>query len=101
MVPIACSLGGNFNTRRAAVMGLSTGKVLDYTTKNKMCHSCDEAKKAGKQRKDHDCTKNHSGSSNSMEPLAAVELLNKVTESNVKFSIYTGDDDSATESHLK
>ena len=36
-----------------------------------------------------------------MEPLAAVELFNKVTESNVKFSIYTGDDDSTTESHLK
>ena len=45
--------------------------------------------------------KNHSGSSKSMEPLAAVELFNKVTKSNVKFSIYTGDDDSMTESHLE
>ena len=36
-----------------------------------------------------------------MEPLAAVELFNKVTESNVKFSIYTGDDDSTAQSHLK
>ena len=41
------------------------------------------------------------GSSKAMEPLAAVELFSKVTESNVKFSIYTGDDDSTTESHLK
>ena len=69
--------------------------------KNKMCRSCVEAKKAGKQPKDHDCRKNHTGSSKSMEPLAAVELFNKVAESNVKFSIYTGDDDSTTESHLK
>ena len=36
-----------------------------------------------------------------MEPLAAVELFNKVTRSNVKFSIYTGDDNLTTESHLK
>lgn len=36
-----------------------------------------------------------------MEPLAAAELFNKITRSNVKFSIYTGDDDLTTESHLK
>ncbi|KAL9956925.1 hypothetical protein ACROYT_G038486 [Oculina patagonica] len=36
-----------------------------------------------------------------MEPLSAVELFNKMTESNVKFSTYTGDDDSTTECHLK
>lgn len=110
LVPIACSYdmgwqkrgrGFNSKTGHAAVMGLSTGKVLDYTTKNKMCRSCDEAKKAGKKPNSHDCRKNHSGSSKSMEPLAAVELFNKVTKSNVKFSIYTGDDDSTTESHLK
>ena len=93
--------GFNSKTGHAAVMGLSTGKVLDYTTKNKMCRSCDEAKKAGKQPNDHDCRKNHSGSSKSMEPLAAVQLFNKVTKSNAKFSVYTGDDDSTTESHLK
>lgn len=38
--------------------------------------------------------KTHSGSSKSMEPLAEVELFNKVTKSNVKFSIYTEDNDS-------
>lgn len=63
-----------------------------------MCCSRDEAKKAGKQPNHHE---NHSGSSKSMESLAAVELFNEVTKSNVKFSIYTGDDDSMTESHLK
>jgi len=47
-----------------------------------MCRFCDEAKKAGKQPKDHNCTKNHLGSSKSMAPSAAVELFNKVTESN-------------------
>ena len=36
-----------------------------------------------------------------MEPLVAVQLFKKITESNVKFSIYTRVDDSMTESHLK
>jgi len=36
-----------------------------------------------------------------MEPLAAVVLFSKVTESNVKFYINTGDDDSKTNSLLK
>jgi len=46
--------GFNSNTGHAAVMGLatlSTGKVLDYTTKNKMCCSCDKARKARKKQR--------------------------------------------------
>jgi len=31
-------------------MGLSTGKVLDNTTKNKMCCSCDEARQENNQK---------------------------------------------------
>ena len=98
LLPVLTTWGGrnegrgfNSNTGHAAVIG----------KKNKMCHSCDEAKKAGKQPNDHDCRKIHSGSSKSMEPLAAVELSNKATKSNVKLSIYTGNNDSMTESHLK
>ena len=45
--------------------------------------------------------KKHSASSKSMEPACAVELFNSFTQSNVKFSVYTGDDDSTTESHIK
>ena len=60
LVPITCSYdmgwqkqgqGFNSKTGHAAVMGLSTGKVLDYATENKMCRSCYEAKKAGKKTK--------------------------------------------------
>ena len=36
-----------------------------------------------------------------MEATAAVELFKNVTKSNVKFSTYTGDDDSTTDFHLK
>ena len=43
--------GFNSKTGHAAVMSLSTGKVLDYTTKNKMCGSCDEAKRQENNQK--------------------------------------------------
>ena len=36
-----------------------------------------------------------------MEASAGVELFTNVTKSKVKFSTYTGDDDSTTELHLR
>lgn len=69
--------------------------------KNKACRSCEATKMAGRQPKQHDCRKNHSGSSKATEASAAVELFTNVTKSNVKFSTYTRDDNSTTELHLK
>ena len=110
LVSIPCSFdmgwqkrgkGHNSRTGHAAAMSLATGKVLDYVTKNKACRSCESAKRAGRQPKQHDCRKNHSGSSKAMEASAAVELFTNVAKSNVKISTYAGDDDSTTELHLK
>ena len=75
--------------------------MLDYDTRNKSCRFCENAKKFGETATKHDCRKNHSASSKVMEPACPVELFNSVTQSNVKFSVYTGDDDSTTESHIK
>ena len=36
-----------------------------------------------------------------MEPAAAVELFNRAPDQSVKFSVYTGDDDSTTEEHMR
>jgi hypothetical protein len=44
----------------------------------------------------HDCRKNHTGSSKAMEPISAVELFNNAPKQGVKYSTYTGDDDSTT-----
>ena len=110
LVPISCSFdmgwqkrgkGHNSRTGQAAVMSLSSGKVLDYTTRTKCCRFCDSAKAMGKQPKAHDCRKNHEASSKAMEPAAAVELFNRAPNQSVKFSVYTGDDDSTTEAHLR
>ena len=86
---------------QAAVMSLSSGKVLDYTTRTKNCRFCDSATSMGKQSKAHDCRKNHEASSKAMEPAAAVELFNRAPNQSVKFSVYTGDDDSTTEAHVR
>ena len=82
-------------------MSLSSGKVLDYTTRTKSRRFCDWAKSTGKQPKPHDCRKNHVASSKAMEPDAAVEMFNRAPTQGVKFSIYTGDDDSTTEAHIR
>lgn len=109
LLPISCSYdmswqkrgkGFNSNTGQSAAMGVYTGKITDYITKNKTCRTCQHAKKNNVAPRKHDCRKNHSGSSKGMEPTAAVELFNNITKHNAKYATYTGDDDSTTESFL-
>ena len=50
---------GNSATGHGAVLGVSTGKVLDFPTRCKTCGVCSAAKDKSKQ---HDCRKNHTGS---------------------------------------
>ena len=52
-------------------------------------------KKQGKKQK------NMTASSKVMEPLAAVDIFSRNLTSNVKLSVYTGDDDSITAAHIK
>ena len=46
---------------------------MDYTTRTKSCRVCD----------------------------GAVKLFNKAPDHGVKFSVYTGEDDSTTEAHIR
>jgi len=64
--------GHNSNTGHGAVMGAHTGQVLDYGVRSKTCRTCATGKK-----KSHDCRKNHTGSSKSMEPDVAVDLYQR------------------------
>ena len=81
--------GHNSRTGQGAIIGLSSGRVLDYTTRTKSCRFCDSAKAMGKKPKADDCRKNHEASSKAMEPAAAVELFNRAPDQSVKFSVYT------------
>lgn len=49
----------------------------------------------------HDCRLNHSASPKAMEPQEAVDLFTRSLKSNVKLSVYAGDDDSTTAAHIK
>lgn len=110
LVSIPCSFdmgwqkrgkGHNSHTGHAAVMSLTTGKVLDYTTRTKTCRFCDQGKNGNKKVKVHDCRKNHNASSKAMEPASAVEMFNNAPKQKAKYAFYTGDDDSTTEAHIR
>ena len=88
----------NSSTGHGAAMGLTTGKVVSYSTRCKTCRVCSHNKLTGKDKR-HDCRKNHSGSSKSMD--VASELRSKAPKFGVKFSIYVGDDDSTTIADIK
>ena len=92
--------GHNSLTGQGTAMGLSTGNVLSYATRNKACRVCSHAKKQNTQPREHDCRKNHAGSSKAMEPSVACQLWNEAPKQNVKFSTFVGDDDTTTQVHL-
>ena len=84
-----------------SAVGLKTGKVVSFTTRNTMCRICEKAEQENRQPSSHDCRRNHEGSSKSMEANAAVQLFSEAPKRGVIFSTYVGDDDSTTESRLK
>ena len=109
LMPVSCSYdmgwqkrgkGFNSNTGQAAVMSQSSGKNFDYATKSKKCRACFYTEPSNTNPKVHDCRKNHTGSSKSMEPLSAVELLKNTPNHGIKYSKYTWDEDSIRELYL-
>ena len=80
------------------IIGETTGKVLDYGVKSTRCRKC---ALSVDHSQSHDCRKNHSGSSKSMEPEIAVECFNDAPNYGIKYASYTGDEDTTTESHVK
>ena len=86
----------NSLTGHGAVMGSHTKKILDYACANKFCRVCESAKSKGKEPDCHDCPLNHSGSSKSMEASVGVKLFKQAPTHGVKYSVFIGDDDSAT-----
>lgn len=92
--------GHNLSTGQAAVMGLTYGKVMDYTTR-KSWRVFTNGKKTGKEAKHHNCRLNRTASSKAMEPMTAVHLFTESLNSKVKLSVYVGDEDSTKAAHIK
>ncbi|XP_064211833.1 uncharacterized protein LOC103314328 [Tribolium castaneum] len=87
----------NFNslTGAAAIVGAHTGKVLYLGVRNKFCMICSRQKE--RSPTDHVCTKNHIGSSGSMESQIILQGFKTSVEMyNIKYNTLIGDGDSST-----
>ena len=76
--------------------GSLIGKVVAFGTRNTSCGTCNIAERKRKEAKSHDCHKNWTKSSKTMEPDVEVELLRKVRKRGVGVSAIATDNDSST-----
>lgn len=81
----------------AAIIGHHTGKVLYIGVRNKYCGICARANKNEQQPAAHKCTKNHIGSSSSMEPKILVEGFKSSVETRqLIYNTLIADGDAST-----
>jgi hypothetical protein len=81
----------------AAIIGKRFGEILYIAVKNKYCMICNVAEKRNETPKTHQCFKNFSGSSTSMESNIIVEgFKNSVELCGLKFTKLIADGDSST-----
>ena len=93
------SYGKNFSafSGAAAIIGRKFGEVLFMSVRNKYCCMCARYLNKKMEVPVHDCYKNFSGSSSSMESDVLVEGFNKSIEMhNVIYSTIIADGDSST-----
>lgn len=81
----------------AAIIGYKTGKVLYMDVKNKYCVICARAAIKNIPPANHECFKNHTGSSSSMEQCVIVEgFKTSVARQNVIYGTLIADGDAST-----
>ena len=86
-----------------ALIGMKSGKVLDYCTRNRKCKICDSELQTGLHKK-QDCPLNFTGSAKAMKADGAVQLVTQsqiLKESNVQVGIFIGDNDSSSISAIQ
>ena len=101
--------GHNSKTGVVFVISILTGEVMDYEVKTLYCHECVAHKNDDKTTlryqqwmENHSCDINHSGSSDSMETAAAVEMFSRsVGKQNLKYTTFVEDGDSSCFAHVK
>ncbi|XP_077279100.1 uncharacterized protein LOC143906731 [Temnothorax americanus] len=79
-----------------AIIGLKTGKILDFCFRNRKCRICNLGLVNGKI-KEHDCRLNCYSSSKAMEADGAVQLVtnsNILKTANIEVGVFIGDNDS-------
>ena len=84
-------------------MSITTVKVLDFTTGVKTCRFSDYAyaKTKNKVAKVHDCHKTTQPPQRQWSMTQLCKCLTMIPKQNVKYTIYTGDDDITTEADIR
>ncbi|XP_062588881.1 uncharacterized protein LOC134250534 isoform X2 [Saccostrea cucullata] len=87
-------------TGHCSMMGACTGKVIDYSVRNKSCKICENAERKKTSPAPHDCTRNWTGSSKSMEPDMVVDMVERTLNKGVRMEAVIGDDDTTAISRI-
>ncbi|XP_073953228.1 LOW QUALITY PROTEIN: uncharacterized protein [Choristoneura fumiferana] len=81
----------------AAIIGYKTGKVLHMAVKNKYCTICARSVAKNQSPPTHQCNRNHTGSSTSMEQVSIVEgFKTSVATHNLIYATLIADGDAST-----
>ena len=98
------SSGSKYNSMSGNrfLLGAKSRKVLKYKCILKQCSKCTMALKRSETPEPHECPKNYSGSSKSMEMEAIFRFMQEdFHECNNIIATIIGDDDSTMRSNLK
>lgn len=97
------SYGKGFNSLSgcAVIIGLRTKKVIWFGVRNKYCHVCKIAQSKNTPVREHECNKDFSGPSSSMEPDILLEGFKKCEEHGARFYKFIADGDSSTYKALR
>ena len=74
--------------------------MIAWKSFNKLCRTCDTARRLRRVPKEHKCHKNYTGTSKGMEPKAAVDLFQENFTGSIKVNAMARDDDATTIAHL-
>jgi hypothetical protein len=88
----------------ALFIGGYTRKAISMVVKSKLCNFCltRERRHPGEEIPDHDCLRNHDGSSGAMEPIACLEMaVDLFNNRQVCVHMICLDDDASTRSLMK
>ena len=90
--------GGGYNalSGRGTIIGVNTGKRIDYGMKNKYCRTCLIAEKKDEKPQIHVCRKFFSGTAKAMEAAICKDLFKKED-----YKVLVGDEDSSAEARLR
>lgn len=82
------------------MIGSQTGKIVGYSVRNKFCRQCDNATERNQLAPPHNCKRNWTGSSKSIEPDMVVDLIGQAVQKGVQIEGLVADDDTTVMSRV-